>query len=367
MFAGLRVRSRGTIRFVTISASVVLASTLAVPAMAQEQETDTSPSGTDTALSVPADDAEALTFELDQLGLGDSVEIGSDGAGTQLTVPVPPGTTPAALTGVLTVPAWLDRGWIDVLSADRPLTRIQLDSAAPTMPVSIPLDDAPVVDGSVTISMSSTLISDENYCPDTGGDPIRLIDADVAFAGAPSIPRNISEFLPPLLRQLTVFVPAEPDLDTVTAAMSLSTSVVAYYGAQPVRVVARPDSELQGADADGPFDRSVVITPNTDAGSQMIYPVDGSPPRLFVTGSGTQLTDQTRLITSSISQLAVSTAALARALRACRCARAGLDHARRSLDGNRYPRREQLGHRVDHRRPDPTRPFGVRHVRPSRR
>jgi hypothetical protein len=268
------------------------------PAMAQDQDVEISPS------------AEA-TFGLDQLGLGSTIELSALGSRTQLTMPVPEGTTPAELTAIATVPAWLSRGWIDIEAAGRPLSRILLDNTAPTMPVSIPLFGAPIVDGAVTVDLWSTLISDDLYCPDFDANPVRLFDAVVTYNGTPSVPRTISEFLPPLLRQLTVFVPSEPDRDVITAAMSFTTSVVSYYGAQPVRVVVRPANELQGADVDGPFDRSVVLASNTDPGAELIYPDDQSPPRLFVTGSGTRLIDQTRLITSAISQLAVTTSALA--------------------------------------------------------
>lgn len=269
-----------------------------VPGIAQAQDEDPSETG-------------PISLSLSETGLGGSIALNGLGGRTQITVPVPPGTGPSSLNAVLTLPAWLDRGWIDVESGNRPISRVALTGDAPTIPISIPLAAVPVVDGAVTLDLASTLIPDAGFCPDALDAQLRLLDARVDYTGVPSIPRTISEFLPPVLRQLTVFVPAQPNRDMTSAVLTLTTSVVDYYGAQPVRVVVRPDTELQGSQPDQAFERSVVVAENKDAGVELIFPLDQSPPRLFVTGSGTALTDQTRLITSNISELAVTTKALA--------------------------------------------------------
>ncbi|MDJ0394074.1 hypothetical protein QMK17_12120 [Rhodococcus sp. G-MC3] len=252
-----------------------------------------------------------FSFGISDLGLGGSLPVyGVDGR-TQITVPVPTGTAPTTFDAAVTIPAWLDRGWIDFESDGRPISRLVLAQDAASMPVSIPLGAAPVIDGAVTLEVSSTLIPDGGYCPDVRVDPVRFIDAAVAYTGSPTVPRTISEFLPPVLRQLTIFVPAQPDADVVGAALALTTSVTQYYGAQTVRVVVRPDSELLAAPSDGPFERSIVLTENQDTAAELIYPMDAAPPRLFITGSEDELQTQTRLITSNVAKLAVSTKALA--------------------------------------------------------
>lgn len=252
-----------------------------------------------------------ISLSLSETGLGDSIALNGLDGRTQVTVPVPPGAGPSSLNAVLTVPSWLDRGWIDVESGNRPISRVALAGDAPTIPISIPLAAVPVVDGAVTLDLASTLIPDAGFCPDVRDAQLRLLDARVDYTGVPSIPRTISEFLPPVLRQLTVFMPAQPNRDMISAVLTLTTSVIDYYGAQPVRVLVRPDTELQGSQPDQIFERSVVVAENKDAGAELIFPLDQSPPRLFVTGSGTALSDQTRLITSKISDLAVTTKALA--------------------------------------------------------
>ncbi|MDV8077177.1 hypothetical protein R4P47_11455 [Rhodococcus sp. IEGM 1370] len=235
----------------------------------------------------------------------------STGQATRLTVPSPAGSVPSMLDAVLTVPAWLDRGWVDVESDGRPITRITLDNAAPTTAVSIPLAAVPTVDGAIALDLIPSLIPDDRYCPDPASDAVRLIDATVAYQGQPAVPGTIADFLPVVLRTLTLFVPSDADRETITAATIVATSVIHHYGAQPVRVAVRPDSELAGAAPDGPFERSVVLAKNSDAGVELIYPVDQAPPRMYLTGTGSDLTDQARLITSDLSDIAVSTAASA--------------------------------------------------------
>lgn len=283
----------------TVLLSLALAS--AAPSWAQDVE----PEDPEPTVSV---------FGLGELGLGGSVPVGGGsgtGGSTQLTLPVPDGTAASFLNATVTVPAWLDRGWIDVESGGIPMSRIDLVGDAPTVPMSIPLTAATVVDDSVTLDLSSTLVPDAGYCPGVREAPVRLVNAAVEYAGVPAIPRTIAEFLPSVLRQLTVFVPAEPDSDITAAALNLTTSVIDYYGSQTVQVIVRPDSELQGAAPDGPFDRSVVLAENSDAGTELVFPIEQAPPRLFVTGTGGELVDQARLVTSTLADLALTTSVFA--------------------------------------------------------
>lgn len=298
MSSTIGVPSHCTARMAAISGIVAMMVVSSVPGIARAQDED-------------PEEANPISLSLSETGLGGSIALNGLGGRTQITVPVPPGTGPSSLNAVLTLPAWLDRGWIDVESGNRPISRVALAGDAPTIPISIPLAAVPVVDGAVTLDLASTLISDAGFCPNVLDAQLRLLDARVDYSGVPSIPRTISEFLPPVLRQLTVFMPAQPNRDTTSAVLTLTTSVIDYYGAQPVRVLVRPDTELQGSQPDQAFERSVVVAENNDAGIELIFPLDQSPPRLFVTGSGTALTDQTRLITSNISELAVTTKALA--------------------------------------------------------
>lgn len=255
--------------------------------------------------------ADSTRFGFAELGLGRSTTLDLAAARTRVTVPSPAGSIPSSLNAILTTPAWLDRGWVDIEAGGRPITRIELDRESTSTPISVPLSAAPTADGVIALDLIPVLIPSDRYCPNPSSDAVRLIDASVDYVGQPTLPRTIAEFLPVLLRQLTVFVPVEPDRETATAATMVATSIVHHYGAQPVRVVVRPDSELQGATPDGPFERSIVLRENSDAGAELVYPLDQAPPRMYLTGTGADLTDQARLLTSNLSAIAVATAATA--------------------------------------------------------
>ncbi|GHP17921.1 membrane protein [Rhodococcus sp. NKCM2511] len=280
-----------------------------VPILLSVTTASAQPGDQDQPTAASADELSRFTFP--ELGLGQSTTVDLTGPRTRVTVPSPAGAVPSTLNAVLTTPAWLDRGWVDVESDGRPITRIALDGAAPTTPVSIPLAATRTVDGVIPLDLIPSVIPDDRYCPDPDSDAVRLIDATVDYSGAPAVPGTIADFLPVLLRKLTLFVPATPDRETITAATTVATSVVHHYGAQPVQVEVRPDSELQGAVPDGSFERSIVLTKNSDAGAELIYPVEQAPPRLYLAGTGSDLTDQARLITSDLSQIAIGTSALA--------------------------------------------------------
>ncbi|MDZ7910556.1 MAG: hypothetical protein U5O16_01720, partial [Rhodococcus sp. (in: high G+C Gram-positive bacteria)] len=128
-----------------------------------------------------------------ELGLGRSTTVDLTGERTRLTVPSPAGSVPSTLTGVLTTRAWLDRGWVDVESDGRPITRITLDNAAPTTPVSIPLAAAQTVDGVIALDLIPSLIPDDRYCPDPDSDAVRLLDASVDYTGQFAVPATVAE------------------------------------------------------------------------------------------------------------------------------------------------------------------------------
>ncbi|MBY6684915.1 hypothetical protein HQ305_01455 [Rhodococcus sp. BP-149] len=280
-----------------LAASVVAFSLLLsapVPASAQE-ESDSAP------VSTP------LSFGA--LGLGGSIALSGQRGSAVVTLPVPPGTVPTSLRGIIEVPAGIERGWLDISHRDRIVGRVDLPTGVPTAPVDIPLTGLDVVDDTVTLQMTTTMVPSAGYCLDTReSSTVRLQDPVMDVVGTPANPTVVADFLPPVLSGLRIFVPDEPTADQSTAALTLATSVVDYYGSQPVRVTVVPASSLGGAAPDGPFDRSVVLTPNTDPDARLIYPTTpGAPPQLFVAGDGTTLVDQIALLTSDVSALAVST------------------------------------------------------------
>lgn len=253
------------------------------------------------------------TVSFDDLGIAGDVSLPGRTASTTLTLPVPDGLTPTALTGVLQVPASFSRGEVEVLQDGRVLGRATVDSAdgdsdSAGADLSVPLSGATVTDGAVTVQLRTTLTPvDDGWCH----DPLDTVtstlrDAAVAFDGATRAPRTLADALPPVLRTLTVAVPDAPDDSVRAAALETVTAVAALYRAQQpvVRVVPLSQVEDAGSDAgtgtetDAAFRRTVVIPgDSSDDGMTLEHPGTDDA-RIVLNGTGDNLLDQARLLTA---------------------------------------------------------------------
>ncbi|MGW0182941.1 hypothetical protein, partial [Nocardia sp. NPDC003345] len=254
-------------------------------------------------------------FPARELGLGDPITLRGDDDQVDLAIPVPPGMTPAALTMAVDLPADLERGTVDVESRDRVIGYAELPAGPATrVPVTIPLGEATIDERAATLTVHVNLFPALGRCPDDWFDHGAVLrDIRVSYTGAPRTPTVIADFLPPVLQELRVYVPETPSDPESTAALSLSTAIVAYYGSQPVRVSLRrlaPDGAVTEPDDD--FTRSIAIREGGDAATTLT-PATG-PPAMLVTGSGDALMNQIRLITSRVSEFAVGSRAVAGSL-----------------------------------------------------
>ncbi|NMN95835.1 hypothetical protein [Antrihabitans stalactiti] len=260
--------------------------------------------------------ADDSPFDLNSidLGLSPTTSISAADGRTTLTLPIPDGTRATTFTANAIVPAGVWRGWLDVSVGDRLLSRTDVPEGATTVPVRVPLDSAvpEPPDSVIVLSLKSTMLPLDRYCSFIPLDTqLILRDQLVSYLGSPTAPSTIADFLPPVLQQFTVFISDQPTAEQSDAAISLTAAIVAHYGAQPVRIVLRSDRELSSAPPDRPFERSAAVRANSDGNTELIYPEEPAPPRLYITGTGTALLDQVRLVTSNLAALAVSTSASA--------------------------------------------------------
>ncbi len=275
----------------------------------------TSPTAMTQPPGTAAPPAGGTAFSARDLGLGDPITLRGDDDEVQLTIPVPPGTAPTELTLAVDLPADLARGTIDVESKARFIAHADLPPGPATrVPVTLPLNEATVEEQAATVTLHVNLFPAEGRCPDDWFDHGAVLrDIRAGYSGTPEPPTVIADFLPPILQELRVYVPDAPsDLES-TAALSLSTAIVAHYGSQPVRVSLRrlaPDGSI--TEPDNPFTRSVALRAGGDAATTLT-PAAGIP-SLLITGDGAALLDQTRLITSRVADFAVASRAVAGSL-----------------------------------------------------
>ncbi|WP_064751582.1 hypothetical protein [Mycobacterium sp. URHB0044] len=264
------------------------------------------------ATAVPGDGgqlADAPTLSLTAVGSDDAFALyGLRGIQT-LTIPVPDGLTPSSLNMLVELPVGVRGGNLLVTQDDRSISRTPLPTDFQA-PLNVPLTGAEVVDHAVTVQLRSYLDPLDGYCLYDPIVPLRLSNASVSFAGTEVAPRVVADFLPPVLSALTLFVPSAPTRAEADAAVRMTTAVVAHYGKQPVLVrVAALEGDVIPPTPAGPFERQVVIREGPDSGVSLRG--NGGVPALLIGGPAGDLANQTRLLSSDMSRLALASKAVA--------------------------------------------------------
>lgn len=229
-----------------------------------------------------------------------------------LVIPVPPGLQPAELTAIVEVPVNVRLGTLNVTQDDRTISRVPLPDGD-RLPIVVPLAGVDVVDNSVTITLRSYLIPVDGYCLDPT-NPLRFTDAAIRYDGAEIPPATVADFLPPILRKLTILIPARPLNLEAEAAARLAMAVVARYGQQNPEIAVLPlaDGQSEPVEPSAPMERQIVIREGPETAVALR---GGGFPSLLISGLPNQLVNQGRLLSSDVSRLAVSSRAVVGPLR----------------------------------------------------
>lgn len=247
-----------------------------------------------------------VAFPTRKLGLGPNIEFRGNSDVVTLAFPVPAGNTPAFLDTTAELPTNVARGWIDVVSDGRLLTRVELPPGGAIVPLTIPLAGAKVENGAAVVSLDLHLVAVDNICPDdwTLGS-VRLRDGLVRYAGTPAAPQAVADYLPPVLDRLELYLAEDPTDAEAGVALDLAATVSARYPGRQVPVDVRelPANGLPPA-ADTPLVRQIVVSEGDQTGAEVV-PVPDGPPALYVRGDAQTLLDQVGLVNSILSGLAV--------------------------------------------------------------
>ncbi|AEV71321.1 hypothetical protein MycrhN_0686 [Mycolicibacterium rhodesiae NBB3] len=248
--------------------------------------------------------ADAPTLSLASLGVDKDIPLYGLQASQTITVPVPKGLTPGALSADVELPPYVRGGTLFVTQEGRTLSRIELLVAENT-PLSIPLTGARVVDNSVTFTVRSRLLPEEGDCLYDPTVPLALTDAAIDYTGKEAAPTLVADFLPPVLQKMTIFTPQQPSVAESDAAVRAATAVVSRYGTQNTEVDIAPLADGETAPPSDPLERNVVIREGADAAVSLQDGARGVP-ALRIAGSADELGDQVRLLGSDLSKLALS-------------------------------------------------------------
>lgn len=249
-----------------------------------------------------------------ELGRPADVEFASDSTPVTVTLPVPDGLRADRLTGTLATPADFRQGWLEVRADGRVVQRVDIPAQNENgIPLSVPLDGIPVADRAVTLSIASHYLPIDDRCYDRSGfAPLTLRDAAATYTGIEKQPTSPAEFLPPILRKLTIFVADPTSRADQNAALTLSTAVVNHYGNQRIDVEI-DELPVGGALPDvapAQFERTVVLGGSPDAGIGLQGTPAGAPV-LRITGNETDLSAQVALFVANLDGYAAASRAIA--------------------------------------------------------
>lgn len=267
------------------------------------------------ARSAPGDGgqlADAPTLGLAALGSEPTLQFYGDQGSVDLTIPVPQGMAVDGLNAVVEMPVNVSAATVTAVQDDRVLSRVDLPPRGG--PISIPLTGAKITDHAVAVTLRGYLTANQGYCLDPS-NPMRLVAANIRYAGRELPPRAVADFLPPVLTQLNLFLPRNPTRAESETAMRLAQAVVAHYGKQypKVTVSALPDDRNMPPEPSGPLQRQIVFRESPSVG--VALQGEAGVPSLLVSGPADRLIDQARLLSSEMSRLAVSSKAVVGPLR----------------------------------------------------
>jgi hypothetical protein len=256
--------------------------------------------------------AVAPALSLAALGSEPTMAFYGDEGTVSLNLPVPAGLTPDALEAVVEMPVNVAGAVITAVQDNKVLSRVEVPQGGGH--IAIPLGGAKVAENAIAVTMRSYLIVNQGYCRDPS-NPLRLVEAHLRYQGTEVPPRTVADFLPPVLAQLSLFLPRNPTRAESETAMRLSQAVVAHYGKQypKVTVAALPDNSTAPTEPSAPLQRQIVLRESSEPA--VTLQGNAGVPSLLVSGPADRLTDQARLLSSEIGRLAVSSKAVAGPLR----------------------------------------------------
>ena len=295
-------RFSAAVAVVTAMVVVTVPVALAEPEPADPVAADVAPAGGAVA--------DAPTVPLVDLGAQRvlSFFVDRDVTTTTLTFPVPAGLAPAELRANIELPVNLRYGNLTVSQGERTISRIGLPPQDQAEMI-IPLGGVEVFDNRVTVTLTMTAVPLEGYCWDPVA-PVRLVNGAIRYVGAELVPTTIATFLPPVLRRVTIAVPAAPSLAESTAAVQVAAAVANRQGQQPeVVVVPLPDGAIALPAPSAPLERQIIVKEGPDA-KLSLQPGPGVP-ALLISGPGAELADQTRLLADDSLRFATSATAVA--------------------------------------------------------
>lgn len=301
------------LRRIGVFAGVVALVGLAPCAAAEPTDGDTTTTETtSTANTPPPAPADATTLPLAELGASNTIwfDARQDITSSTFSFVVPKGLTPTSLNATIEIPVNLRFGNMTVTQDGRTVSRLPLPADDQASMV-IPLAGLEFYDDWASVTLTVTALPrDDYYCWDPKA-PIRLVNSSVTFTGREVVPGTVADFLPPTLRKLSIALPTNASLAESEAVIQLAAAMATRYSWQKTEIVVvpLPDGATTLPDPAPARERQIIVKEGPDPGLALQPGKD--MPSLLITGSGPELTNQTRLLTDPSLAFALSPRAVA--------------------------------------------------------
>lgn len=223
-------------------------------------------------------------------------------ASKSVSFPVLRGLIPEELRARIELPVFLRFGTITVSQDGRQISRVGLPLQGDG-DLAIPLRGVEVSGEWITLNLALTAIPAWEYCWEDYA-PVRLTNAGVVFSGSEVPPSTVADFLPPVLRQVTIGLPANPSPAESRAAVQVAAAVAQHNGQKPDVVLSRlPQGATEFSAPSAPLERQIIIKEGAGKGLSLR---GGGVPGLLISGTGDELFEQARLLSDESLRLAES-------------------------------------------------------------
>jgi len=241
-----------------------------------------------------------------ELGLPDRIDLLGTNQPSETAIPIPIGTAPTILTGVIGSIVNVVGGRVDVLD-DRGLVlgTIPVPPDAPTVPFELDISPALVANNMAKLSF---VIRDSNQNVNncTQIPALSISQLANAFTGPPVAPTSVADYLPSFLDKILINVGSNPTYVQQQAALDLVARLTKKYRPLPLRIDVTTDDI---APLPEPTVRVIDIRDNSQPGVIVENP-NTPAAMLVISGTGQSLARQVELFADQRMNLAQAPAAV---------------------------------------------------------
>lgn len=242
-----------------------------------------------------------LTVPWPALGRSDRLDILNAGQPVDIDIPVPPGTSPGILTGLIGSAVNIPAGRVDVLDGRGALLgSIAVPVDQSSTPFTVDISGARNLGGVAALSF---VLRERDPPVDSCGrlPSLTLSQLGSSFRGQTPFPATVAEFKPNWIGQILIRTGPSPTVAQQQAALELVSMFTHYY--RPLPVDINVDATSSPVPPGPPTRRVIELREAAEPAMRVENPASPNAV-LVISGRGLELSQQVMLFTDQRSQLA---------------------------------------------------------------